>query len=591
MEVFKSKKGIFITTFGVLPYNLLKNIPIQQLFMSAKCFFYRLLSFTKKLQRKRGALTAIRNCRCCAIPFPSALFSLYDHLLLNSLFLQQPLIKLIALDIQATYLHNAIMKNLLRRYGRSITYLMLTDWLILVGTFGLALHWRKYALGLNIISRSHIATEALFVFFYAVVIIGVFGALRLYKRQTFLSPPVHLFRIIRGVLFCVLGYFLLKELTKSPILVPSRFVILNWAIMQTGGLILHRMFIFPPLIRAATNAQLQRRVIVIGISEASIRFAEQLTDQCRYATLKPIGFLSNYRQPGEQITSRLRCLGQISDLPDFVDLYKIEGAVITQTDLSYQDLMDLIERCIRLFGWVDVHTEKSAVWHENLSPDTYFDIPFVRMREIPHGPMITIYKRITDVIGSSVGILLLSPLFIATAIAIKLTSPGPVFYTRNRIGKNGKHFPFYKFRSMTIGADQDQSRAEAIKKHIQGGEDSPQNKVVNTAYITPVGKFIRKWAIDELPQLFNVLKGDMSLIGPRPVPENEYDLSDEWHKKRFEIKPGCTGLWKVYATKTGVSFNETVLYDLYYARNMNPLLDMYITIMTIWVILSGRADG
>ena len=83
----------------------------------------------------------------------------------------------------------------------------------------------------------------------------------------------------------------------------------------------------------------------------------------------------------------------------------------------------------------------------------------------------------------------------------------------------------------------------------------------------------------------------MSLIGPRPVPSKEYELCDEWHKKRFDIKPGCTGLWKVYAARTGTSFNETVLYDLYYARNMNPLLDLYIVLMTIWVILSGRADG
>jgi exopolysaccharide biosynthesis polyprenyl glycosylphosphotransferase len=423
--------------------------------------------------------------------------------------------------------------------------------------------------------------------------IGVFGALNLYKRRTLLNRTWHFLRILHGVAVCILGYLLLHVLIKSPVFVPSRLVLLNWTLMQFSALVINRMLLFPALVKAATQAQMQRRVIIIGTSEASILFAQQLADQHQYATLRPVGFLSDHREKGELITGTFSCLGRTSDLPGLVDLYKIEGAIITPMliDISYQDLMDLIERCVRLFGWVDVHTNKSAVWHENLNADTYFDIPFVRMREISNGPMIRAYKETTDCIGALVGILLLSPVLIATAIAIKLTSPGPVFYTRERVGKNGRLFPFYKFRSMAVGADQDQGRAEDIKKHIQGASDEPQSKVVNTAYITPVGKFIRKWAIDELPQLFNVLNGDMSLIGPRPVPANEHEICAEWHKRRFDIKPGCTGLWKVYAAKTGVSFNETVLYDLYYARNMNPLLDLYIVIMTVWVILTGRADG
>ena len=483
------------------------------------------------------------------------------------------------------------MKNLLRRHGRSTTYLMLTDWLILVGSFGVALSWRQYSLGMNIISRSHIAAEALFVFFYAMAVIGVFGALRLYKRRTLLNRTAHFLRITQGVAICVLSYFLLQVLTKNSVFVPSRQVVLNWTLLQFSALVIHRLILFPPLVRAATRAQMQRRVIVIGVSDTSTPFAQQLMDQQRHATLKPIGFLSNTQEKGELILNDLPCLGQINDLPELVDLHKIEGAIITESSLSYQDLMDLIERCVRLFGWVDVHTDKSSVWHENLNTDTYFDIPFVRMREISNGPMLRLYKETTDVIGALIGIMLLSPLLIATALAIKLTSPGPVFYTRERIGKNGKPFPFYKFRSMTVGADLDESRAEEIRKHIQEGGGEQQGKIVNTAYITPVGKFIRKWAIDELPQLFNVVKGDMSLIGPRPVPLGEHEIADEWHKKRFDIKPGCSGLWKVYSARAGVSFNETVLYDLYYARNMNPLLDLYIVIMTVWVILTGKADG
>lgn len=308
--------------------------------------------------------------------------------------------------------------------------------------------------------------------------------------------------------------------------------------------------------------------------------------------LHPVGFLCDQRKKDEIIIGDLPCLGTLDDLPEIVDLYKIEGAVITPTDLSYSRLMNIVERCVRLFGWVDVHTDKSAVLHENLNTDTFFDIPFVRMREIPHGGMTRIYKETLDVIGATIGIVLLSPILITTAIAIKWTSPGPVFYTKDRIGKDGKLFPFYKFRSMAVGADNDKSRAAAIQKYIQNEESGHSGKLVNEAYITPVGKFIRKWAIDELPQLFNVFKGDMSLVGPRPVPSSEHEMEDEWHKKRFDIKPGCTGLWKIYAVRSeNYSFNHSVLYDIYYARNMNPALDIYIIFGTIALIFKGKADG
>lgn len=486
------------------------------------------------------------------------------------------------------------MMHLLRRYGRSTVYLMATDWLILVGTFGTALHWRRYDPGLNIISRSHIAGEVLTVIFYAFVMIGVFGVLQLYKRKTLLSPTSHFLRIVQGVAVCVLGYLLLRTSVKFFVFIPSRLVLLNWAILQFSTMVIHRMILFPALVKAATRAQMQRRVVIIGTSEASIRFAQQLADQRQYATLRPVGFLSvsDCREKGARIAGDLLCLGKISDLPELVNLHKIEGAIITPTsvDLSYQDLMDLIEQCVRLFGWVDVHTDKSAVWHNNLNADTCFDIPFVRMREIPNGPLIRAYKKTTDLVGALIGLALLSPLLIATAIAIKLTSPGPVFYTRERVGKNGKLFSFYKFRSMYTGADQDPQRNAEIEDYLKSGEKVAR-KTINIGQVTPVGRFIRKWAIDELPQLFNVLKGDMSLIGPRPVPQGEYEMTDEWHKRRFDIKPGCAGLWKIYASRDGISMNDTTLYDIYYARNMSPFLDLYIVFATIWIVLTGRADA
>ncbi|MDZ4200282.1 MAG: sugar transferase, partial [Kiritimatiellia bacterium] len=150
--------------------------------------------------------------------------------------------------------------------------------------------------------------------------------------------------------------------------------------------------------------------------------------------------------------------------------------------------------------------------------------------------------------------------------------------------------PFYKLRSMRVDAEKDSVRREAILAHMAQPDDVVR-KVVNPEMITPVGAFIRKWAIDELPQLWNVIRGDMALVGPRPLPLEEYEAQANWHKRRFDIPPGCTGMWKIYAVRSGISFTDTVLYDLYYARNMNPLLDLSILFQTVWVILVGRADG
>lgn len=484
------------------------------------------------------------------------------------------------------------MKNPFKQYSPDTIYLFITDWLILTGTFGLALSRRCYAPEMDIISRSHIIPEALFAFVYAFFQLGIFGALNLYKRKVLLNKPWHLIRIAAGALFCILFYLLLQTLSQSPLLVPSRYVLMNWGLLLFSVLVIHRMMLLPALLLAATRAQLRRRVVIIGTEKPGIEFAQKCLAKQDYDTLQPIGFICDHRPAGEPVFENLCCLGRPEDIEALAKSCRIEGAVITQTGLSYQQLMDLIECCVRLFGWVDVHTDKVAVLNETLDADTYFKVPFVRLGEVRRGFIIRVYKRIFDTLGAAAGVVLLSPLLLATALAIKLTSPGPVFYIRDRVGKDGKRFRFYKFRSMVTGADQDKTREEEICSFIHEKNGTPVCKLINEAYVTPVGRFIRKWAIDELPQLFNVLKGDMSLIGPRPALVSEYEVYDEWQKKRFEIQPGCSGLWKLYAARNeGAVFAHIVLYDLYYARNISPLLDLYIVFMTVWLIIAGRADG
>jgi exopolysaccharide biosynthesis polyprenyl glycosylphosphotransferase len=203
-------------------------------------------------------------------------------------------------------------------------------------------------------------------------------------------------------------------------------------------------------------------------------------------------------------------------------------------------------------------------------------------------------KRSLDIIGSLFAILLFSPVFAVVALIIKLTSEGPILYKQNRVGQFGEAFLFLKFRSMYANNDSS-AHKEYVKSLISGSADkhASGNKVVfkiaNDPRITPIGRFIRKTSLDELPQFFNVLRGEMSLVGPRPPVPYEYECYDIWHRKRvFEVKPGCTGLWQVTG-RSKTSFDDMVRLDLNYVRNWSIWLDLKILIRTPWVMVSG--DG
>ena len=200
-------------------------------------------------------------------------------------------------------------------------------------------------------------------------------------------------------------------------------------------------------------------------------------------------------------------------------------------------------------------------------------------------------KRCIDVAGASVGLVLLSPLMLTVAAVIASTSPGPVIFKQVRLGKGGRPFDFYKFRSMLCNTD-DQIHREYVVGLIKGSNsDAPRQwtKLKSDPRITPVGRFIRKTSIDELPQLWNVLKGDLSLVGPRPALPYEAEKYDSWHLRRIlEIKPGVSGLWQV-ATRHHGTFEDMVRLDLRYMRDWSLMLDLEIIVKTVTTVL--RRDG
>jgi len=204
-------------------------------------------------------------------------------------------------------------------------------------------------------------------------------------------------------------------------------------------------------------------------------------------------------------------------------------------------------------------------------------------------------KRTLDMLGSVVLLVLAAPVFLLIGVAIKLTSPGPVLFKQTRIGQFGRPFKFLKFRSMYVDNDL-KIHQDFMKRVISGDHDGsadpsgkPVYKMKNDPRVTRVGRFLRRTSLDELPQFFNVLRGDMSLVGPRPPLEYEYEEYDVWHRRRvLEIKPGITGLWQVRG-RSRVRFDDMVRLDLQYARGWSLWLDVQILAETPRAVLLG--DG
>ena len=199
---------------------------------------------------------------------------------------------------------------------------------------------------------------------------------------------------------------------------------------------------------------------------------------------------------------------------------------------------------------------------------------------------IPLWKRTFDIAGAIIGLVILSPLLCIITLAIKITSHGPIFFIQERVGYLGKRFRMYKFRSMYSDADEKEHEAYVRNLITQNnGNALAMVKIPQDSRVTPLGRFLRKLSLDELPQLINVLKGEMTLIGPRPPVPYEVEEYYPWHRKRLEMYPGITGLWQVSGKNT-TTFNQMVRLDVRYGQHVSPLMDAKILLKTIPTVLS-----
>ncbi len=413
----------------------------------------------------------------------------------------------------------------------------------------------------------------------------IFRELELYKSRIFTTKLYQIQQLIKAEFVGLLIIIVLTFILRAGFITHSRGNYLLFLILNTFILIIVRIGILQPFyFYLLHNPILKQQILILGSGRSAQLFAGKVLNNSQLG-LDIIGFLDDDEDKQNMHILDKPILGKISDLGKVLEQYsKIRAIYIAIDAISYNNLLNILDVCKATGLPTTVLSEHFRIIKEkNVDGQEFETIEAITIRKNA-SQLSWFAKRIIDFVASLIALILLSPFFIAISIIIKLTSPGSVFYKAEVIGHNGEKFTWNKFRTMCVNND-DTKHRELIKNIIKNGQSG--KKLQNDSRITFIGKFLRHYSLDELPQLFNVLKGEMSLIGPRPCLPYEYELFEEWHKKRFSILPGMSGLWQV-SGRNEVSFNDKVILDLYYIENFSLLLDIKILLKTITVIINGR---
>jgi len=411
-----------------------------------------------------------------------------------------------------------------------------------------------------------------------------FSAMSLYGSKRLASRRSEAFDVMKATTLCafVLG---VASVVLDFQWVRSSFVLAFWG-CSTILIVSVRMVVRTWQRAARTHGRDSRNMLIVGSNQRAIDFAKSIQSRPELG-YRIIGFADQEWAGMEEMQNCgwKRVCG-LEELRDFLRRSVVDEVVLTIPLRSFHDLASSVASMCEQQGIIlrvlsDLFNLKQSV-------------PAVE--EFDHATMVAhsgtlmdgwplIIKRTLDFVVSLLLLIALAPALVLTAIAIRLTSAGPVFFRQKRIGLNKRIFNIYKFRTMVIDAEQKLAQIEHLNE-VSG----PVFKIKNDPRITPLGKFLRKTSIDELPQLFNVLRGDMSLVGPRPLQLRDYELftdaGEDWQRRRFSVRPGITCLWQVNG-RSSLPFHEWMELDLEYVTHWSLWLDLQILAKTIPAVLRG----
>jgi exopolysaccharide biosynthesis polyprenyl glycosylphosphotransferase len=327
---------------------------------------------------------------------------------------------------------------------------------------------------------------------------------------------------------------------------------------------------------ALRAAGYRRRAVIVGKGDQIDAVAHALGGGSD-PPLDPVGFVSLTPRP----ENGLRNLGSLDRLEDIFD--EIDEVLIADPDFPQEQAVDLVDRCHRHGVRVRVAPSTMEILMDRVEFIPGQTVPLFELKPPVFEGVDFVLKRSFDFVGAVLLVLFLSPVLLAAAVAVKLGSRGPMVYRSIRPGIGGVPFACFKFRTMYADADERQDKLESSNEKA-----GAIFKMRNDPRVTPIGRFLRRWSIDELPQLFNVLRGEMSLVGPRPLPERDYERLENWHRKRYLVLPGMTGLWQV-SGRSELDFDELVRLDFLYLERWSVFLDLSILLKTIPAVV--RAKG
>lgn len=319
------------------------------------------------------------------------------------------------------------------------------------------------------------------------------------------------------------------------------------------------------------------KVIVVGNNRLA-RMVMQMLAQQMHLGYRVLGFVDNGVR-GD--FGRFRALGAVQNLPNLVDQLQVDRVIVALPAAQHGEVLWVLDHCRKDGVSFSLVPDLFELRLSHVNLDTVSGIPLFGLEETNIAGWNLFVKRALDVAMSALLLVLLSPLFALIAAAIKLDSRGRVFFRQIRLGKGGAPFVCYKFRSMREGAEEEMDRLQELNE-AQG----PIFKIRDDPRLTRIGRLLRRTSLDELPQLWNVLRGEMSLVGPRPPLTSEVERYEEWHRRRLEVVPGITGLWQV-SGRSQLSFDEMVMLDIYYIENWSLALDLQILARTIPAMITA----
>ncbi|QEC46283.1 sugar transferase [Baekduia soli] len=322
----------------------------------------------------------------------------------------------------------------------------------------------------------------------------------------------------------------------------------------------------------------QRRAVLVGTGEQIEAVAHALQASGGHSPVQVVGFVSQTFRPD----NGLRSLGGLEDIGAIVEANKVDEVIIADPAFPQQTAVELVDTCHQRGVVVRIapSTMEILIHRAEFVPGQ--SVPLFELKPPVFDGIDFALKRTFDVAVSSVLLLVFSPLLAASALAVRLTSRGPVLYRSWRPGIGGVPFACLKFRTMYQDADERQADLEASNEAT-----GALFKMRRDPRITRVGRLLRRFSVDELPQLMNVLRGDMSLVGPRPLPQRDFDRLEDWHKKRYLVLPGITGLWQV-SGRSDLDFDDLVRLDFLYLERWSVFLDLTILVKTVPAVFTRR---